>query len=185
MIKKPMLAIGLAAALTFAATAVQAQTNTPTNAMSPAPAKTASKADQKFMTDAIQANLAEIQVGKLAQEKGGPEDVKKFGNTLVTDHSANLAQAQQVAQGLGITAPTEPNASQKAEYEGLSKLSGAAFDRQFARDMVHDHVAAIREFREAAKKSDAPGQYAKASLPGLHMHLRIAQGLTASKMSSR
>ena len=51
-------------------------------------ASAADKADQKFMENAIEGNLAEIQMGQLAQQKGQSEDVKSYGQMLVTDHTA-------------------------------------------------------------------------------------------------
>ena len=50
-------------------------------------AQTATKEDQTFVTKAIEGNLAEISMGKLAQEKGQSQDVKNFGAMLVHDHT--------------------------------------------------------------------------------------------------
>ena len=58
MMKHPILAAGLAALLGIMANAAQAQNNKPT------------KADEKFMTQAIQGDMAEVQMGKLAEQKG-------------------------------------------------------------------------------------------------------------------
>lgn len=57
----------------------------------------------------------------------------------MTDHSDANQKATAVANQIGVTPPTEPNAKQKALYDKLSKLSGPAFDRQFAKEMVQDH----------------------------------------------
>src|SRR5689334_13749393 len=74
-------------------------------AQSTKPTTAPSNADSMFMRDAVQGDLAEVQMGKLAQQKGASEKVKQFGQKLVTDHSANLDKAKSVAQSLGVTAP--------------------------------------------------------------------------------
>jgi putative membrane protein len=146
------------------------------------PALAASKADQTFLQDAIQGNLAEIQMGQLAQQKGQSDAVKSYGQMLVTDHSANNEKATQFAEQNGISAPSEPNAKQKADYEKLSALSGPAFDHQFAKMMVMDHKMDIAKFkREAAKKSDPLAQYANETLPVLEKHLNAAEKLEQNK----
>jgi len=95
--------------------------------LAPAAASAASQADKSFITDAIQSNLAEVQMGQLAQQKGQSDAVKSFGSMLVNDHQANNDKAKQVASQLGVTPPTHPSAKQKSEYVKMAKLSGAAF----------------------------------------------------------
>lgn len=140
------------------------------------------KADQKFVTDAIQGDLAEVQLGKLAQDKSMNDQVRSFGDMLVMDHSANNEKAGALASNLGITAPTEPSEAQTAMYDRLSKLSGSAFDRQFAKEMVDDHRKDIRQFNKEAKSSNEQvAGFAKDTLPTLHKHLDAAESLTKSK----
>src|SRR4051812_8859791 len=47
----------------------------------------ADKASEKFIKEAVEGNLAEVQVGQLAQQKGESEGVKTFGGQLQKDHS--------------------------------------------------------------------------------------------------
>ena len=124
MSRNPMLAVGVAAALALGATAAQAQgsnSNTmsqpsmnsgssmkgATNTMN----KKASKADQRFLKEAIEGDMAEVNMGKLAQQNGTSQDVKQFGEMLQTDHGQHLQQAQQQAQEMGVTPPTSPSFS--------------------------------------------------------------------------
>ena len=145
-------------------------------------ASAADKGSQKFITEVIRGNLAEVQVGKLAQQKGQSDAVRSFGQQLVSDHSDANNQATQVADQLGVTPPKEPNAKQKAAYDKLSKLSGEAFDRAFAKEMVADHKKDIKEFEKEAKKKDDPAaQFASDTLPVLHKHLDMAQNLERNK----
>jgi putative membrane protein len=176
-----MLAIGLAGAL--AAGTAMAQNNSPAK-NSPA-VKTADKASQKFIKAAIEGDIAEIDVGKLAQEKGQSDAVKQYGGMLVKDHGAHKAKAEEVATQLGVTPPTGSTFGEKATYAKLKMLSGDSFDRSFAKSMVKDHQDDIKEYKKEATKNDAAGQLAKETLPTLQKHLQAAQRLTAEKQSSR
>jgi putative membrane protein len=166
MMRRIIVALGVAlAALTTAAAA-----------------PTANKADQNFLKQAIQGNLAEVELGKLAQEKSMNDGVRSFGDMLVKDHSASNAKATDVASALGVTAPTEPSKKQKMMYDRLSKLSGSAFDRQFARMMVDDHQKDIKEFEKEAKSSNEQiAGFAKDTLPTLQKHLDTAKSLASGK----
>lgn len=176
-----MLVVGLAAAFALAAPAVYAQmtpkSGTQTQAQPGTTAK-ASKADEKFLTEAMQGDLAEVQMGELAQQKGGNDRVREFGQTLTKDHGDHSKTLQQLGQQVGITLPTGPNAKQKAEHDRLAKLSGAQFDREFAKLMIDDHRRDISKYQTEAKKSGAIGDMAKETIPTLQHHLQMAQELT-------
>jgi putative membrane protein len=166
---KPLFVIGLAAAMALAASA-QAQS--------------ADKASQKFIKAAIQGDLAEIDAGQLAQQKSSNPAVKSFGEMLVKDHTDHKDKAAQVASQIGVTPPTGTSVAQKAEYLKLKALSGASFDRVFARDEIKDHQADIKEFQKEAQKSDSAGALAKESLPTLQKHLQAAQQLTQQSQTT-
>ncbi len=133
-----------------------------------------SKASDMFMKQAMQGDMAEIQVGKLAQEKGEDQQVKDFGQTLVSDHQQNLDKARSLAQTIGMTPPNSVSAEQKATYDKLSRLSGRQFDREFAQHMVQDHKD-ITEFERESKKSGDVASFAQDTLPVLRKHLQIAE----------
>jgi putative membrane protein len=141
----------------------------------------AAKSDTTFLTEAIQINLAEISVGDLAQKKGGNDDVKSFGKMLVDDHTASNTKATSLAQANGVTPPTEPKPEDKKKHDELAKLSGAEFDREFAKAMVKGHEEAISKFEAASKGDDDIAKFAQETLPTLQKHLKTAQSLESSK----
>jgi putative membrane protein len=149
------------------------------------PAFAAGKPSQTFLKKAIEGNYAEVQMGKLAQQNGQNEDVKKFGQMLADDHSAANQKAMDAAKSLSVTPPDGPNAKQKAEYQKMSKMTGARFDRDFAMHMVADHKKDIAEYKKEAKQSDAAGEYAKAEIDVLQKHLDTAKSLQTTKASGR
>jgi putative membrane protein len=139
------------------------------------------KASQKFITEAIEGNLAEVSMGELAQKNAQGANVKAFGQMLASDHGAALQEAKEAATSLGVTQPAGPNAKQKADYDKLAKLNGAAFDKAFAQHMVMDHKKDIAAYRKASKVKDAAGQYAQKTLPTLQKHLETAQSIQRPK----
>ena len=102
--------------------------------------------------------------------------MRSFGQTLQQDHAARL-RATAVATQLGVNPPTEPNKNQKAMHATLGKLSGQAFDRKFASEMVKDHKKEIAEYQKAAKKQGDPaGAYASETFPTVQKHQETGQG---------
>jgi putative membrane protein len=148
-------------------------------AASPSTAASRAKSnDQKFIKDAIQGDLSEVKVGKLAQEKGQGDEVKQFGKMLEQDHSDHLQKAQQLADQHGVTAPTEPSAEQQRIYQKLSGLSGNRFDTVFARNMIKDHEKDIAEYQKEANSKSDLADFATQTVPVLKKHLQAAQALT-------
>ena len=151
-----------------------------------ASAQSKSAASQKFISHAVEGNLAEVQMGQLAQEKGTRDGVRAYGQVLQQDHSAAAQKATAVATQMGVNPPTEPNKKQKAMHHSLARLSGAAFDRKFASEMVKDHNKEIASYQKASKKQNDPAAaYAAETLPTLQKHLATAQSLNAGPSRSR
>ena len=182
-----MLAVGLTAAMALGAAQAQAQTNN-SNTMSPPAmnnssgnaagmAHKASKADQHFLTEAMQGDMAEVQMGKLAQQKAGSDQVKQFGTRMVDDHSKANDDLKQVASSKGIPLPSALDSEHKSKMAKLEKLSGAQFDRAYMDDMVSDHKKDVAEFEKQAKSgndADIKG-FASKTLPTLQQHLSLAE----------
>jgi putative membrane protein len=143
------------------------------------------KASQTFIKEAIEGNLAEVQMGQLAQKNGNTDGVRSFGQMLERDHKDALQKATAAANSLGVTPPTAPSSKQKSMYDQMSKLTGARFDAAFIRDMVADHKKDITAYEKEAKKNDVAGNYAKDSLPVLQKHLQTAESLSAGQTTGK
>ena len=136
-----------------------------------------SAADRTFMNKACQGGIAEVEMGKLAKEHGSNQAVKDFGQRMIDDHTKAGDELKQVAQQKGITLPGEMTAQDKATYDRLSKLHGAAFDRAYMKDMVTDHRKDVSEFQRestGARDNDVKSFAAK-TLPTLQDHLKQAE----------
>jgi len=183
-----MSALALAAAL--ACGGVAAQQNTRPTGTDPATAATTAtpqlaRGDRKFVEEAAVGGMTEIELGKLAQQKGANEQVKQFGAKLVEDHSKANDELKQIAQAKGVTVPAAPDKSHQKDIEKLSKLQGAEFDREFMAHMVSDHRKDVKQFEKAstsAKDSDIKA-FAGKTLPTLQEHLKVAQSVNDSVKS--
>jgi putative membrane protein len=179
--------LGVAAALALSAPAVQAQTAAPQQQTTgnADTAHKASRADKHFLTEAIQGDMAEVDMGKLAQQNGHSDGVKQLGKMLEQDHGEHLQKMQQMAQQMGVTPPQQPSAKATKAYDRLSKMSGEKFDRAFARDMVKDHKTDIAKYKKEAKGNGQLAQMAQETLPTLEKHLQAAEQLSSGKQSRR
>jgi predicted outer membrane protein len=139
------------------------------------------KPSEAFLKKAIEGNFAEVSMGDLAQKNGQSDAVKSFGKMLSTDHAAANQEAMDAAKGMGMNLPSGPNAKQKADYDKMSNMSGAGFDKMFATHMVADHQKDIAEYKKASKMKDAAGEYASGKIDTLQKHLDTAKSLKPGK----
>jgi putative membrane protein len=133
--------------------------------------------DQKFVKDAVQGGMMEVELGKLAADKASSEDVKAFGKRMVDDHSRANDELMTLAQKKNIALTNTLEGKYKRTVDRLSKLSGDKFDRDFMSTMVSDHKGDVSAFqKEADKGQDADVKsWAGKTLPTLKTHLQLAQ----------
>ena len=143
-------------------------------------------ADEEFAKKAAQGGMAEVKLGQLAQEKASNEKVKSFAQKMVEDHTKANDKLKEVAGKENINLPTDLDSKDEATYESLSKLSGAAFDRAYARDMVKDHQQDVSEFRREATsgRKEPIKSFAQETLPTLQKHLQEARQMEQSVSGS-
>lgn len=142
--------------------------------------------DKTFVKKAAEGGLAEVELGQLATQKASSDDVKKFGQRMVDDHSKANDQLKQVAAQEHIDLPTEPSAKDKATKARLEKLSGEQFDHAYMRDMVKDHRTDVTEFAHEAKmgKDPAVKSFAESTLPTLREHLKSAEKIAPTQQKT-
>jgi len=188
---KRLLAVSVAAAM-FGSVGAQAQTAS-TQMGASATATTASgtakltAADRKAIMDMAMSNMAEVEMGKMAQSKSQNADVKAFGQKMVDDHGKALTEVQTLAQSKGVTLPTELDAKHKALAAKLEKANGDAFDKAYTKQggvAAHkDTLAKLQKASKAAKDADVKGQVDK-MIPVVQEHLKHAEQVASGKMSS-
>jgi putative membrane protein len=142
-----------------------------------APPLLASSPDEMFVLDVAKDGMAEVELGKVAAEKGSRDDVKKFGQRMADDHSKAGDELKTLAQSKNITLPTAVDSKDKATADRLAKLSGAAFDRAYMQHMVAGHRKAVAAFKRESTSGKDPDvkAWAAKTLPTIEDHLKSAQ----------
>ncbi len=164
----------VAAALTVATFAVQAQAAGPT--------------DPQIAAIVVTANQVDIDAGRLAEARAASPEVKAFGKMMVTDHSGVNAAAVALVTRLQVTPEDNPTAESlrkggQDNVAQLQALQGPAFDKAYIDHEVAYHEAVL----DAVDKTlipDAQNADLKALLikvrPAFVAHLDHAKALQAT-----
>jgi len=136
-----------------------------------------SSKDYKFVVEATQGGMAEVQMGELAKQKATNPQVKSFGEKMVTDHNKANDELKQIVSRKGATLPTELPRKENSHYESLQKSTD--FDKDYVQHMVKDHKKDVKDFQDAAESLNDPDlkAFAQKTLPTLQEHLRTIEGL--------
>jgi putative membrane protein len=133
--------------------------------------------DADFVARAASGGMLEVELGKVAAQKATNADIKKFGQHMVDDHSKANTELKTLAGKKKWTLPAKMNEEHQAAYDRVTKMTGAAFDRDYMAQMVNDHTTTVGEFEQATQKAtDADLKaFASKTTPTLRMHLDMAR----------
>jgi putative membrane protein len=106
--------------------------------------------------------------------------VKDFAQRMVTDRTKANGQLMQIAQQEGLSLPSGPTSSDKRSATKLSGVSGGAFDKDYVKDQLGAHKAAVALFSKESKNGKDPTlkNFAAQTLPTLQDHLGMAKALS-------
>lgn len=146
---------------------------------------TAASTDRAFYQKAAVGGMAEVEAGKLAQEKGSSDAVKSFGAKMVEDHTAANEKLMALAASKKIKLPNTLDAKHKAMQKNLSAKSGSAFDTAYIKGQITDHKATIALMeREIASGKDAEAKaFATETLPVVKEHMTMLQTMGKTSAS--
>ena len=137
-----------------------------------------------------QTNLIEIELAKIAQEKGSIDGVRAYANQLVQDHTSLDQMAISMAQKSGNRAAagrsTHESAQEKTLEQKLKSANGAEFDELFLQQASSDHEVMIRKLqqdREDASDDELEALIDK-TIPILEQDKELAQILMNKEQAS-
>jgi putative membrane protein len=138
-----------------------------------------SPAEQDFMAKAAQANVAEIDMARLALQKSQNSDVKDYAKMIEKDHNNALQELTDLMKDKNVQLPNAVPTEAQQDLSKMNGLTGGDFDREFANKMVSDHQQAIQLFRDEQASAQDPDlkKYIDNVLPKLEKHLDEAQRL--------
>jgi predicted outer membrane protein len=136
------------------------------------------------------ANLMEIELAKMAQEKGSIDGVRAYANQLVQDHTSLdqmvIAMAQKSGNRAAVGRSGHESAQEKTLAKKLKSANGAKFDKLFLQQAASDHESLIRKLqqdREDASDDELEALIDK-TVPILEQHKELAQILMNKEQAS-
>ena len=142
--------------------------------------------DHDFIMDAAIGGMMEVELGRVAAQKGMSDAVKQFGQRMVDDHSKANSELMTLASSKGMTLPTALDEKHQKDVTKLSAMSGAEFDRAYSKMMLSDHNKDVSEFEKQSTKATDPDlkAFASKTLPTLQEHLQMAKALPDNQRSN-
>src|SRR5436305_333566 len=150
-----------------------------------APQHELNQKDREFVKNAAIGGMAEVELGKLAQQNGHSPDVKSFGARMVQDHSRANDQLTNIAKERGVQLPQQLDTEHMAMRDRLAKLQGDAFDRAYMKMMVADHDKDVKEFRRQAQTGQDRElkRFARETLTVIEQHDQLAHNIERSMVA--
>lgn len=138
--------------------------------------------DQAFATKIANANLAELEQSKIAQERTQNSKIKSYASMMLSDHGAAGQKFDKLAQTNGWNLPKSLDPEHQAKLDQLAQLQGRDFDRQYVMNMKEGHDAAMALFRDTAKTADSSELrgFATDVLPTIEQHRKQSGELPPS-----
>lgn len=150
----------------------------------PAPAAPFTAVERDFVSKVAARNVYEIEVSKLAVEKGSSPAVRDFAQTMITHHTQMNNELVMLMSAHGVAPPKGLAADKSTKLHRLASLPRSdAFDNGYIRVVgIEDHRNAIAAFEKArgqVRDRDLRA-FIERSLLTMRMHLTMAQNAAAS-----
>jgi putative membrane protein len=137
------------------------------------------KETSDFMMTAATTGMMEVMLGEMAQRNAASQQVKDFGNRMITDHSKANAELKTLAAARNVMLPVTVEGPHREHVNFLGQQSGAKFDKEYMDMMVKDHEKDINLFENMANNSKdaAVKAFAAKTLPTLKAHHEAAKNI--------
>jgi putative membrane protein len=136
--------------------------------------------DQEFVVHALASQIAEIKFAEQALKTTKNEDVRKFAQRMVTDHSKTRDALIERARDLKVAVVEGMEQNKREKLDQLSKPEGSGFDREYMSCMVESHEKAARMWEKwsTEAKDQNLRELAKRTTPVIKEHLEMARELS-------
>jgi putative membrane protein len=135
--------------------------------------------ERVFLNQVIGNGRAEIKYCELAEKNAGSLKVKAFAARLIVEHKRFGEKMEAAAEHLNINIDKELDRDQMGTLDGLSKRTGAEFDRNFLARIIKDYERGVSAFQTEVKRGNAEEvkKLCEDALPRLQRDLRRARQL--------
>ena len=96
-------------------------------------------ADREFVRDIAIANMAEMDMARMALQRASDANIKKFAQMIVDDHSRAGNRLQTIAMQHRMEMPVQVDDKHKDMAAKLGQAKAGDFDREYADVMVEAH----------------------------------------------
>jgi putative membrane protein len=140
--------------------------------------------DQPFLEKALGVNQLELQLGKLAQERGSSPEVRAMGETMARRHAEMGSQLSALSTEAGGSPTAKLTAEQRATFARVASQSGSAFDAAFKETVDAGHVKELAMYRDEVSRTANPALRAFAEDRVNKLQASVAQA-EAAKMKTK
>jgi putative membrane protein len=128
-----------------------------------------------------QLSMMEVELGRLAVQRGSSAGVKQYGQEMVEEHTRANQELMQLAMQKKVELPTEMSTQNTTLIDRLSGLSGSSFDTAYKQAMIDSHNQAIALFQAQSQQGQDPQlkAWATQKLPNLQAHLEMVNEMLA------
>lgn len=134
---------------------------------------------EKFVEDVSQANIAQIEMNKIALEQSDSADIKAYARKMIDDHANSNRELRVLAKKRNLKMEDEATLESKAKELILQQRDGESFDDAFINHQIKIHKKAIDFYGAAARADDSSVRsFAVAALPKRKRHLRMIKGIS-------
>lgn len=166
---------------TEASEAPQTQGADPSSASTPHQRQTMkSVTPESFATQAAVIGKAEIELGQIALKNTKDENVRKYAERMIKDHSAAEKKLTAIAAKQNLQLPQTLDPEHQSLKMKLQGLTGEEFDREYVKAMAKGHDQAVALFQSVSQQPQMPAdlkQFAASTLPTLEQHKEMAHSL--------
>ena len=137
----------------------------------------AAEKDAQFYVDLASANLAELELIALAQEKTTSNEIKELAKHMEKDHQQMGDELSSLAASKGISIPAETPEKDKERITKLREEEITDFDRKLINKFKDDHEETLKLLEKISDKTEDPELKALAdkSIPTVRMHLNMVE----------
>jgi putative membrane protein len=138
--------------------------------------------DSKFMMTLATGGMNEIGLSQTALSKSTNEEVKKYAQMMIDDHTKAGEELKTLAASKNVTLPMSMDAKHTAMNTKMMSMTGSALDMEYIKAMVKDHemtVALLKKESMSGKDEEAKAFAAKL-LPTVQGHLDMAKTMMTS-----
>jgi putative membrane protein len=134
-------------------------------------------ADQAFVKSVLERDIAEEQLGQLAQQKSQSPDIQQLGAKMVENRTTLDNQFKIVATALDVSLPKGPTKKDNQLIARLSELSGAQFDEEYIKVVAKSNRQDVKDFQAESQIAEDPTLLyaAQQDAPVISKHLQAIE----------